>query len=198
MPSKPPTLRQNKCDNALQGSSSSSSSRFLQVCVFFEALRVHSSCSHLCCSHSGGAYTLAGIRCLSQCRCLRKCTPPEKNNLWPEAECTKRATSVPAEGPAHGLDFERHCEFPLRALQAQKWYDHRSRTFGVASVEHFLPRGFRGKAPIKGGVVFADAGTAVSYLRFREFQSRGWTIIGRWSLEVLKSIMKLMCLTSRL
>ena len=35
-----------------------------------------------------------------------------------------RATSVPAEGPANRLDFERHCEFPLRALQAQKWYVH--------------------------------------------------------------------------
>ena len=29
----------------------------------------------------------------------------------------KRATSVPAEGPAYGLDFGRHCEFPLRDLQ---------------------------------------------------------------------------------
>ena len=34
----------------------------------------------------------------------------------------QRATSVPAEGPAYGLDFARHCEFPLRALQAQKWH----------------------------------------------------------------------------
>ena len=33
----------------------------------------------------------------------------------------KRTTSVPAEGPAYGLDFARHCEFLLRALQAQKW-----------------------------------------------------------------------------
>ena len=32
----------------------------------------------------------------------------------------KRATSAPAEGPAYGLDFARHCEFPFRALQAQK------------------------------------------------------------------------------
>ena len=31
----------------------------------------------------------------------------------------KRATSVPAEGPAYGLDFARHCESPLPALQAQ-------------------------------------------------------------------------------
>ena len=28
----------------------------------------------------------------------------------------KCPTSVPAEGPAYGLDFARHCEFPLRAL----------------------------------------------------------------------------------
>ena len=34
----------------------------------------------------------------------------------------KRVTSVPAEGPAYGLDFARHCEFPLRALQPQKWH----------------------------------------------------------------------------
>ena len=33
----------------------------------------------------------------------------------------KCATSVPAEGPAFGLDFARHGEFILRALQAQKW-----------------------------------------------------------------------------
>ena len=44
----------------------------------------------------------------------------------------KRATSVPAEGPAYGLYVARHCEFPLRALQAQKWHVHGSRTFGAA------------------------------------------------------------------
>ena len=42
----------------------------------------------------------------------------------------KRATSVPAEGPAYGLDFARRCEFPLRALQAQRWRVRGSRTFG--------------------------------------------------------------------
>ena len=41
-------------------------------------------------------------------------------------------TSVPAEGPAYGLGFARHCEFHLRTLQAQKWHTHRSRTFGAA------------------------------------------------------------------
>ena len=44
----------------------------------------------------------------------------------------KCATSVPAEGPAYGLDFERHCESPLRAPQAQKWRVQRSSTFGAA------------------------------------------------------------------
>ena len=44
----------------------------------------------------------------------------------------KRATSAPAEGPAYGLDFARHCEFPLRALQAQKWQVRESRTLGAA------------------------------------------------------------------
>ena len=33
--------------------------------------------------------------------------------------------------PAYGLDFERR-EFPLRALQAQKWHVYESRTFGAA------------------------------------------------------------------
>ena len=55
---------------------------------------------------------------------------------WPRGHQTrhfrKRATSVPAEGPAYGLDFARHREFPLRALQAQKWHVRRSRTFGAA------------------------------------------------------------------
>ena len=37
----------------------------------------------------------------------------------------KRTTSVPAEGPAYGLDFARHREYPLRDV-------HRSRTFGAA------------------------------------------------------------------
>ena len=33
----------------------------------------------------------------------------------------------------HGLDCARRCEFPLRALQAQKkWHVRRSRTFGAA------------------------------------------------------------------
>ena len=41
----------------------------------------------------------------------------------------KIETSVPAEGPAQGLDFARRCESPLRALQAQK-YVHGSRMFG--------------------------------------------------------------------
>ena len=31
----------------------------------------------------------------------------------------KRATSAPAEGPSYGLDFARHCEFPLRALSTE-------------------------------------------------------------------------------
>ena len=39
---------------------------------------------------------------------------------------------VPAEGPAHGLDFARHCEVTHRALQAQKWHAHGSRAFGAA------------------------------------------------------------------
>ena len=43
----------------------------------------------------------------------------------------KSATSVPAEGPAHELDFARHCEFPLPALQALTWHVHGSRTFGA-------------------------------------------------------------------
>ena len=30
----------------------------------------------------------------------------------------QHTTSAPAEGPAHGLDFARPCEFPLRAPQA--------------------------------------------------------------------------------
>ena len=47
----------------------------------------------------------------------------------------KRATSVPAEGPAHGLDFASHCEFPLRAPQAQRWHVHGSGTFGAAGVD---------------------------------------------------------------
>ena len=34
----------------------------------------------------------------------------------------ERATSAPAEGPANGLDFECHCEFPLRTLRARKWH----------------------------------------------------------------------------
>ena len=33
----------------------------------------------------------------------------------------KRATPVPAEGPAYIVNFPRHCQFPLRTLQAQKW-----------------------------------------------------------------------------
>ena len=42
----------------------------------------------------------------------------------------KHATSAPAEGPAYWLDFARRCEFPLRALQAQKWHVHHGiRTF---------------------------------------------------------------------
>ena len=41
----------------------------------------------------------------------------------------KRATSVPAEGPAYGLDLARHCELPLRA---QKWLVRGIRTFGAA------------------------------------------------------------------
>ena len=46
----------------------------------------------------------------------------------------KRATSAPVEvqGPAYGLDFARHCESPLRALEAQKWHVRRSRMFGAA------------------------------------------------------------------
>ena len=32
----------------------------------------------------------------------------------------KRATSVPAEGPAYGLDFARHCEFPLRKVACSR------------------------------------------------------------------------------
>ena len=44
----------------------------------------------------------------------------------------KRATSAPAEGPVHGLDLARRCEFPLPALQAQKWHVHGSGTFGAA------------------------------------------------------------------
>ena len=43
-----------------------------------------------------------------------------------------RATSAPAEGPACVLHFARHCEFPLRALQAQKWHIYRSSAFGAA------------------------------------------------------------------
>ena len=58
-------------------------------------------------------------------------------------EGSKRATSVnvqlPAEGPACGLDFARCCEFPLRALQVQKWHVDGSRTclilFGVRAEE---------------------------------------------------------------
>ena len=30
--------------------------------------------------------------------------------------CLKHATSAAAEGPVHGLDFARRCEFPLRPL----------------------------------------------------------------------------------
>ena len=44
----------------------------------------------------------------------------------------KRATSAPADGPAHGLDFARLCESPLRAPQPQKWHDvYGSCTFGA-------------------------------------------------------------------
>ena len=44
----------------------------------------------------------------------------------------KRAASAPAEGPASGLDFAGRCEFPLRALQAQKWYVYGSSMFDAA------------------------------------------------------------------
>ena len=44
----------------------------------------------------------------------------------------KRATSAPAEGRVRGLDFARRCEFPLRALQAQKWHAYARSTFGAA------------------------------------------------------------------
>ena len=65
----------------------------------------------------------------------------------------KRATSAPAEGPTYGLNFARRCEFPLRALQAQKWRVWGSRTFGAAwhcrvgscggSSGHTTPESFR-------------------------------------------------------
>ena len=48
----------------------------------------------------------------------------------PTCHFRKRATSAPAEGPSW-LDFARHYEFPVRALQAQKWRVRRSRTFGA-------------------------------------------------------------------
>ena len=46
---------------------------------------------------------------------------------------SKRATSAPAEGPAYGIDFARHCEseFPLQTLQPQKWHVYGSGTFGA-------------------------------------------------------------------
>ena len=44
----------------------------------------------------------------------------------------KHATSVPAEGPAYGLEVARR-EFPLQALQAPKWHIHGRRTLGAAS-----------------------------------------------------------------
>ena len=98
--------------------SSSSSFEFLLyvLCsaafvVFFEALRAHSSCGHLCRSNSGGAYLPEGQTC----------------------HFRKRETSMPAEGPAYRLGFARNCELPLRALQAQKWHVVRgSRTLGAA------------------------------------------------------------------
>ena len=46
---------------------------------------------------------------------------------FPPPEGTERATSVNEQLPClqkdlrAGFDFARHCEFPLRALQAQKW-----------------------------------------------------------------------------
>ena len=48
--------------------------------------------------------------------------PPLRRSARRHQPChfRKRATSVPAEGPSYGLDFARHCEFSLRALQAQK------------------------------------------------------------------------------
>ena len=50
-------------------------------------------------------------------------------NIYVYIYFRKRATSASAEGPAYGLDFERRCEFPLRALQAQKWRVYGSCTF---------------------------------------------------------------------
>ena len=57
---------------------------------------------------------------------------PAKSRRHQPCHFRIRATSVPAEGPAYGLDFARRCEFSLRALHAQKWRVHGSRMFGAA------------------------------------------------------------------
>ena len=67
-------------------------------------------------------------------RTLVMCTPRRHQTR----HFRKRATSVPAEGPAYGLDSGRHCEFPLRTPQAQKWHVHRSGTFVAACIHTYL------------------------------------------------------------
>ena len=85
-------------------------------------------------------------------RAARRTEPPA--HLCPQSRrhqtChfRKRATSAPAEGPAYGLDFARHCRFSIRALQAQKWQVHRqihqaSFTIRVPTIEVKSPYKYR-------------------------------------------------------
>ena len=72
----------------------------------------------------------------------------------------QRATSAPAEGPAYGLEFVRHCEFSLRALQAQKWHV-------FTEVSRLVPPRCEPKPP-KGGW---DKGGRHNVLHVRECNS---------------------------
>ena len=56
---------------------------------------------------------------------------------------------LPCLRPAYGLDFARR-EFPLRALQAQKWRARGSRTFGAAWSTVFLSIFLDRAAPATG------------------------------------------------
>ena len=59
-------------------------------------------------------------------------SPPMPRPAKQEFGSSANTTSAPAEGPAHGPGFARRCEFPLRALQAQRWHVDGSSTFGAA------------------------------------------------------------------
>ena len=76
--------------------------------------------------------SLAGERKKSTNEALRESSASSHD--YPEG--TKRATSLNMQLVCLQKDlltgsFSRDIEFPLRALQAQKWYVHRSRTLGA-------------------------------------------------------------------